>query len=58
MVLELIKKYNFSISYISSHENGLGFQPFRMGIFVDDENNYSDFFKEAQRPVSSQCHRI
>lgn len=53
-VLELIKKYSFNISYISSHENGLGYQPFRMGLFVDNEETFMKFYTEAETlcPVS------
>lgn len=53
-VLELIKKYRFNISYISSHENGLGYQPFRMGLFVDDDEMFLKFYLEAKElcPVS------
>lgn len=47
-VLELIKKYKFNISYISSHENGLGFQPFRMGLFVDNDEKFFNFVAEAK----------
>ncbi len=53
-VLSLISKYSFNISYISSHENGLGFQPFKMGLFVEDENAFASFISEAGElcPVS------
>lgn len=47
-VLELIGKYNYNISYISSHENGLGYQPFRMGLFVDDQNEFALFLGECR----------
>ena len=48
-VLRLIEKYGMNISYISSHENGLGYQPFRMGLFVNDENAFSEFLGHAAK---------
>lgn len=46
-VLELIHSYRFNISYISSQENGTGCQLFKMGLFVDDGREISDFMKKA-----------
>ena len=46
-VLELINRYNFNISYISSQENDTGFQNFKMGIFVSDAKAIEDFLREA-----------
>ena len=36
-VLRLIHNYRLNISYISSQENGSGYQAFKMGLFVEDE---------------------
>ena len=47
-VLELISKFNFNISYISSQENPTGFQYFKMGLFVKKENNLSDFLSQVE----------
>ena len=46
-VLELIRRYRFNISYISSQENGSGFQDFKMGLFVDNSRDISAFMREA-----------
>lgn len=46
-VLELIGSYRFNISYISSQENGTGFQQFRMGLFVEDGEDVSSFLRRA-----------
>ncbi len=48
-VLKLIEKYGMNISYISSHENGLGYQPFRMGLFVNDKDSFSEFLAHAKK---------
>ncbi len=48
-ILELIEKYKMNISYISSHENGLGFQLFRMGLFVSDNAAFSRFLGQAEK---------
>ncbi len=47
-ILRLIEKHGFNISYISSQENGLGYQPFRMGLFVEDSAQFTRFMKEAE----------
>ncbi|MCR5330012.1 MAG: MBL fold metallo-hydrolase [Lachnospiraceae bacterium] len=47
-VLRLIHNYRLNISYISSQENGSGYQAFKMGLFVEDEKALSDFLAEAQ----------
>ncbi len=47
-VLRLIHSYRLNISYISSQENGSGYQAFKMGLFVEDEEAFSDFLAEAQ----------
>ena len=48
-VLELINKFNFNISYISSQENGTDYQYFKMGLYVDNYDKILDFVKEAQK---------
>jgi len=48
-VLELINKFNFNISYISSQENGTGYQHFKMGLYVSDANGLTDFLEQAQK---------
>ena len=47
-VLELISKFNFNISYISSQENGTDYQYFKMGLYVDDSDKITEFLKEAE----------
>lgn len=47
-ILRLIDSYRLNISYISSQENGSPYQAFKMGLFVEDEQNIEDFLKEAQ----------
>lgn len=46
-VLELINSFNFNISYISSHANGTDYQNFRMGLFVDNGKDISEFLRRA-----------
>ena len=46
-VLCLISEYSFNISYISSQENGTGYQDFKMGLFVEDAEKLNDFIKRA-----------
>lgn len=46
-VLELINRFRFNISYISSQENGGPCQQFRMGLLVEDEAEVSRFMREA-----------
>ena len=48
-VLELISKFNFNISYISSQENGTDYQYFKMGLYVDDSGKITEFLKEAEK---------
>ncbi len=47
-VLELISKFNFNISYISSQENGSGYQQFKMGLYVNNVNDLSEFLLKAK----------
>lgn len=46
-ILELIDDYNFNISYISSQENGTHHQYFKMGLYVENGREISDFMKRA-----------
>lgn len=46
-VLELIANYNFNISYISSQENESDYQDFKMGLYVENENELSAFVVQA-----------
>ena len=48
-VLELIEQYNFNISYLSSQENGSGWQDFKMGLFVEDAGRFAEFLNAASR---------
>ena len=46
-ILELISHFNLNISYMSSQENGSGFQQFKMGLYVNEESGLSDFLEQA-----------
>lgn len=46
-VLELIHQYRFNISYISSWENKSGYQYFKMGLFVENGREISEFMNKA-----------
>jgi glyoxylase-like metal-dependent hydrolase (beta-lactamase superfamily II) len=48
-VLELIDSYRFNISYISSQENGTDYQYFRMGLFTENEQDVSEFLRQAAK---------
>ncbi len=48
-VLELISKFNFNISYISSQENGSDYQYFKMGLYVDETNDLTEFLAQAEK---------
>ncbi len=48
-VLELISKFNFNISYISSQENGSGYQDFKMGLYVNEIGRLSEFLLQAEK---------
>ncbi len=50
-VLEMIRRYAFNISYISSQGDGSMYQQFKMGLFVDDSRKISAFLRE----VSELC---
>ena len=46
-VLRLIDQYRLNISYISSQENGSGYQAFKMGLFVENDEKFKEFLGEA-----------
>ena len=46
-VLELIENHGFNISYISSQQDGSGYQRFKMGLFVESNEEVSRFLSEA-----------
>ncbi len=48
-VLELISKFNFNISYISSQENGSDYQQFKMGLYVNEATCLSEFLAQAEK---------
>ena len=48
-VLELISRFNLNISYISSQENGSGYQQFKMGLYVNEPLGLSEFLAQAER---------
>lgn len=48
-VLELINSFNFNISYISSQENGTKYQYFKMGLYVADQNDLTNFLSQANQ---------
>lgn len=48
-VLELISKFNFNISYMSSQENGSGFQRFKMGLYVNTVTDVNEFICQAEK---------
>ena len=46
-VLELIREFSFNISYMSSQENGTGYQLFKMGLFVENRDKIDEFLTRA-----------
>ncbi len=48
-ILELISKFNFNISYISSQENGSGYQQFKMGLYVNEVSSLKEFLLQAEK---------
>ncbi len=48
-VLELISKFNFNISYISSQENGSDYQFFKMGLYVNNTSDLTEFLEQARK---------
>ena len=51
-VLGLISDHSFNISYISSQENGSGYQLFKMGLTADSSGRMDDFISEAKKLCS------
>ena len=45
-VLEILNKHRVNISYISSQENGSGFQYFKMGLFIENTSDLSALIEE------------
>ena len=48
-VLEMINRFQFNISYISSQESGEPYQYFKMGLFVEDGEAVSRFMREVSQ---------
>lgn len=48
-ILELISKFNFNISYISSQENGSEYQQFKMGLYVNQVDRLTEFLSQAEK---------
>ena len=48
-VLEVLHKYNVNISYISSQENGTGFQYFKMGLLIENTSEIRSLIDEISR---------
>lgn len=48
-VAALIGQYGFNISYMSSQADGSGYQPFKMGLFVEDSGQFAAFLTAAAR---------
>ena len=48
-ILELIRAFNFNISFISSQENGSDYQLFKMGLFVEDSQQVQTFMERAEQ---------
>ena len=51
-ILELIAQYHFNISYLSSQEDGSGWQQFKIGLFVEQPEQFSHFLHAASRLCS------
>lgn len=51
-VLELIREFNFNISYMSSQENGTEYQLFKMGLFVENRDAIREFLARAKEICS------
>ena len=48
-VLEILKKHNVNISYISSQENGTQFQYFKMGLLIENTQEIKDLIDEISK---------
>lgn len=51
-ILELIREFNFNISYMSSQENGSDYQLFKMGLFVENKARIESFLTRAEQLCS------
>ena len=51
-VLECIQRFQFNISYISSQEEGSGYQHFKMGLLVEEPEQIAAFLKEVSKLCS------
>lgn len=51
-ILELIERFHFNISYISSQGNNTEYQLFKLGLFVDDSTKIEKFAAEAEKICS------
>lgn len=48
-ILELINRYQFNITYISGQENDTEYQNFKIGLFVENEEDIRRFLEDAAR---------
>lgn len=48
-MVELIGRYGFNISYMSSQADGSGYQPFKLGLLVEDSERFAEFLTAAAR---------
>lgn len=48
-VLEILKKFNANISYISSQENGTDFQYFKMGLLIENAAEIKNLIDEISK---------
>lgn len=48
-VLELIEGFNINISYLSSESDGSGFQLFKMGLFIKEDDEISAFLSDVSK---------
>ena len=48
-VLEVLSRHNVNISYISSQENGTGWQDFKMGLLIDNTEEITRLIDEISR---------
>lgn len=46
-VLELINRYHFNITYISTQENDTDYQNFKVGLYIRDPEQTKSFLEEA-----------
>ncbi len=47
-VLRIIHRYELNISYISSQQDGTDYQPFKMGLFVENEERLRAFLADVE----------